>query len=43
MSAAFGAAATLQGWRNSKLLRRLQLSPGAGRIGGRRPGRGDGA
>jgi ABC-2 type transport system permease protein len=27
MSAAFGAAATLQGWRNSKLLRRLQLSP----------------
>src|SRR4029079_477701 len=25
--AAFGAAATLQGWRNSKLLRRLQLSP----------------
>jgi ABC-2 type transport system permease protein len=27
MSACFGAAATLQGWRNSKLLRRLQLSP----------------
>lgn len=27
MSAAFGAAATLNGWRNSKLLRRLQLSP----------------
>jgi ABC-2 type transport system permease protein len=27
MSAAFGAAATLQGWRESKLLRRLQLSP----------------
>jgi ABC-2 type transport system permease protein len=27
MSAAFGAAATLQGWRQSKLLRRLQLSP----------------
>lgn len=27
MSASFGAAATLQGWRNSKLLRRLQLSP----------------
>ncbi|MGZ4504232.1 MAG: ABC transporter permease [Nocardioidaceae bacterium] len=27
MSAAFGAAATLQGWRKSKLLRRLQLSP----------------
>jgi ABC-2 type transport system permease protein len=27
MSAAFGAAATLQGWRSSKLLRRLQLSP----------------
>ena len=27
MSAAFGAAATLQGWRTSKLLRRLQLSP----------------
>jgi ABC-2 type transport system permease protein len=27
MSAAFGAAATLQGWRNSKLLRRLQLAP----------------
>ena len=26
MSAAFGAAATLQGWRNSKLLRRLQLT-----------------
>jgi ABC-2 type transport system permease protein len=27
MSAAFGAAATLQGWRQSKLLRRFQLSP----------------
>ncbi len=27
MSAAFGAAATLQGWRQSKLLRRLRLSP----------------
>lgn len=27
MSAAFGAAATLQGWRQSKMLRRLQLSP----------------
>ena len=27
MSASFGAAATLNGWRNSKLLRRLQLSP----------------
>jgi len=27
MSAAFGAAATLQGWRESKLLRRLQLAP----------------
>jgi ABC-2 type transport system permease protein len=27
MSAAFGAAATLQGWRHSKLLRRLQLAP----------------
>ena len=27
MSAAFGAAATLNGWRKSKLLRRLQLSP----------------
>ena len=27
MSAAFGAAATLQGWRESKLLRRLRLSP----------------
>ncbi len=27
MSAAFGAAATLQGWRKSKLLRRLQLAP----------------
>lgn len=26
-SAAFGAAATLQGWRQTKLLRRLQLSP----------------
>ena len=27
MSASFGAAATLQGWRQTKLLRRLQLSP----------------
>jgi ABC-2 type transport system permease protein len=27
MSAAFGAAATLQGWRQTKLLRRLQLAP----------------
>ncbi|HET6561062.1 MAG TPA: ABC transporter permease [Marmoricola sp.] len=27
MSAAFGAAATIQGWRQTKLLRRLQLSP----------------
>ena len=27
MSAAYGEAATLQGWRNSKLLRRLQLAP----------------
>lgn len=27
MSAAFGAAATLQGWRQTKLMRRLQLSP----------------
>jgi len=27
MSASFGAAATLQGWRKSKLLRRLQLAP----------------
>jgi ABC-2 type transport system permease protein len=27
MSASFGAAATLQGWRQSKLMRRLQLSP----------------
>ena len=27
MSAAFGAAATLQGWRQSKLLRRLQFAP----------------
>ncbi len=27
MSAAFGAAATLQGWRNSQLLSRLRLSP----------------
>jgi len=31
MSAAFGAAATLQGWRQSKLLRRLQLSPASTR------------
>lgn len=29
MSAAFGAAATLQGWRQSKLLRRLRLAPTA--------------
>ena len=37
MSAAFGAAATLQGWRNSKLLRRLQLSPvSAGSVVGAR-------
>ncbi len=27
MSASFGAAATLQGWRQTQLLRRLQLSP----------------
>ncbi len=27
MSASFGAAATLNGWRNTKLLRRLQLAP----------------
>jgi ABC-2 type transport system permease protein len=27
MSASFGAAATLQGWRQTKLMRRLQLSP----------------
>ncbi len=27
MSASFGAAATLQGWRQTKLLRRLQLAP----------------
>jgi ABC-2 type transport system permease protein len=27
MSASFGAAATLNGWRTSKLLRRLQLAP----------------
>ncbi len=27
MSASFGAAATLQGWRKSQLLRRLQLAP----------------
>jgi len=27
MSAAFGAASTLQGWRETKLLRRLQLAP----------------
>ncbi|NYG60337.1 ABC-2 type transport system permease protein [Nocardioides daedukensis] len=27
MSAAFGAAATLNGWRQSRLLRRIQLSP----------------
>jgi ABC-2 type transport system permease protein len=37
MSAAFGAAATLQGWRQSKLLRRLQLAPvGPGAIVGAR-------
>ena len=39
MSAAFGAAATLQGWRNSKLLRRLQLSPVPAGLGRRRTGR----
>ena len=27
MSAAFGAASTIQGWRQTKLLRRLQLAP----------------
>lgn len=27
MSAAFGAAATIQGWRQTKLMRRLQLAP----------------
>lgn len=27
MSATFGAAATLQGWRQTKLMRRLQISP----------------
>jgi ABC-2 type transport system permease protein len=27
MSASFGAAATIQGWRQSKLIRRLQLAP----------------
>jgi ABC-2 type transport system permease protein len=27
MSASFGAAATLNGWRNTRLLRRLQLAP----------------
>ncbi len=27
MSASFGAAATLQGWRQTKLIRRLQLAP----------------
>ena len=27
MSSAFGAAATLQGWRQTKMLRRLQLAP----------------
>ena len=32
MSAAFGAAATLQGWRQSKLLRRLQLAPVSNRV-----------
>ena len=40
MSAAFGAAATLQGWRQSKLLRRLQLAPVSTPHRGRRPGRG---
>lgn len=39
MSAAFGAAATLQGWRQSRLLRRLQLAPvGTGTIVGARVG-----
>ncbi|GAA3835235.1 ABC transporter permease [Nocardioides panacisoli] len=39
MSAAFGAAATLQGWRQSKLLRRLQLAPvSTGTIVGARVG-----
>lgn len=37
MSAAFGAAANLQGWRQSKLLRRLQLAPvSAGSVVGAR-------
>lgn len=37
MSASFGAAATLQGWRQSKLLRRLQLAPiGSGTVVGAR-------
>jgi ABC-2 type transport system permease protein len=37
MSASFGAAATLQGWRKSKLLRRLQLAPvSAGTVVGAR-------
>ena len=40
MSAAFGAAATLQGWRQTKLLRRLQLAPGLDPYRGRRPGGG---
>ena len=38
MSASFGAAATLNGWRNSKLLRRLQLSPVSTRHHRRCPG-----
>ena len=38
MSAAFGAAATLQGWRNSKLLRRLQLVAGLRRARWSAPG-----
>jgi ABC-2 type transport system permease protein len=37
MSASFGAAATLNGWRTSKLLRRLQLAPvSAGTVVGAR-------
>lgn len=39
MSAAFGAAATMQGWRQSRLIRRLQLSPvPAGTVVGARVG-----
>ena len=38
MSASFGAAATLNGWRNSKLLRRLQLVARSRRHPGRRAG-----